>query len=409
MACLRRRLPLPVALLVLGCGSSEKDTEPGTGDPGASSSGIEVSDEQAVFRTDEITVEAGAERFVCFAADVPEDLVIDGYRHEAQSQVHHVIFSRAMAPEPDGLAECDVLFRNSWEPLFPTGAGASEIEFPDGVGHKLTAGEQLVLQLHLLNAAAEAVTDRVEIVMHRSHAADPRPVGTYVFGTLNVMLPPAQQSQIRGVCELEEKVELIAAFPHMHLLGQSLRFETGPSEAALEQVFERNPYDFDDQALTPIELTLDVGDFARVTCDYDNPYQQPITFGESTTNEMCFFVGLATDREGVSSCMFGGGDVGDPVPVDPAAGACGEHTPSADGVGRACVTSDDCEPGDLCTTEYVDGPGICFRIGCSGDADCGGTGSGGGMITCCSPAQAGGAVNVCVPEACRMPSCVPLP
>ena len=60
-----------------------------------------------------------------------------------------------------------------------------------------------------------------------------------------------------------------------------------------------------DQRLELINLTLNAGDVTRVTCNYQNPMDQTITFGESTKNEMCFLVGFAADRSGTSGCVIG--------------------------------------------------------------------------------------------------------
>ena len=411
-----------VSLIALnGCGSGDEggedsntEQQQGTGgttgevpdEPEPTTPGIHVADDEVIFRTDEYTLDPGQERFLCYAGTIDQDLVIDGYSHEGAPHLHHVIFSRATAPEPEGFSECDVLFRFSWEPLYLTGAGSSSIEFPSGVGHQIPLGTQIVSQLHLLNASTEPVSDALVVRMRRSTAENPRSMGSYVFGSLGVQLPPLQPSTLEGVCTLDETVEIVAAFPHMHYLGTALTFEVGPSEDAMSEVFRRDPYNFDDQRLELFELTLQPGDMTRVTCHYENPYNETITFGESTTNEMCFLIGMAADREGVNGCFFGGsgGEVGDPVPVDPAAGVCGEHEPTADGIGLPCTAGGNECPADLtCTAEYSpDGSGVCIRVGCETNADCGGT-----NVTCCSPAQTGGAVKLCTPEACRDPSCVP--
>lgn len=200
------------------------------------------------------------------------------------------------------------MFRFSWEPIFLAGAGDSAIQFPEGVGQVLPAGTRLISQLHLLNTSTESITDSAEIRMHPSPLENPRPMSTYALGNFDVNLPPQQPSVVQSVCTLQEKVDLVAVFPHMHLLGTSLTFEVGPSEDQLTKVFERTPYSFDDQHLDLVNLTLNPGDVTRVTCHYDNTTDNTITFGESTKDEMCFLVGFAADRETVSGCVTGSTD-----------------------------------------------------------------------------------------------------
>jgi hypothetical protein len=255
-----------------------------------------------VMKTEKFTLDPGQERYLCYATTLDEDLVIGGYSSKAQSFVHHLVFVKPLAPEPDGFAECDTLFRMTWEPLYITGAGDAKLEFPKDAGHKLPKGTQLLVQMHLLNVNDEAVESTVAIDMHRSTAENPRPVGAFAFGTSNLALPPNQKSEAEGTCELKERVELIAAFPHMHLLGTKMTVDVGPSQDEMKRVFARDPYDFDDQSIEPLKLTLEPGDVARVTCGYNNTHDEVVGFGESTTTEMCFFIGFALDREGLGSC-----------------------------------------------------------------------------------------------------------
>jgi len=368
--------------------------------------GVHVGAREVVFRTEPFTLEPGQERYLCYAAETDEALVIDGYSHEGAPFLHHAIFSRTIVPEPDGTSECDIIFRQTWAPLFLSGAGASSFEFPDNVGHKLPAGSQLVLQLHMLNTSEQPITDAVSIRMQRASEPDPMPMGTLAFGTTAVSLPPQQETELEGVCQVDREVQLVAAFPHMHLLGTKMTFEVGRSEDAMEEVFRRDPYDFDDQSLELLDLTLHPGDITRVRCSYDNPHDMEITFGESTLNEMCYFVGFEAGTDGIDGCMLGSSsEPVDEVPIDPAAGECGEHEPTDTGIGLPC-TSDgsECAAGLMCSAMFSGEPdGVCIQLGCETDADCGD----GGQATCCAPEQGGGSLTICIPEACRTPSCTP--
>ena len=257
------------------------------------------------WRTDTFEVEAGTERYLCFSKTLEEDLVIDGYSTEGKPFLHHLIFARVnpRAPEPEGFAECDTAFRSSWDPVFISGAGKAKLAFPSDAGHKFAKGTQLMVQMHLLNTGEEKVKGSVDINMHRSAHKDPRPVSSYVFGTADVRLPAKQQTTLTGECKARERVQLIAGFPHMHLLGTSMTFEAGSSADSLKQVFKRDPYFFDNQTIEPVDVTLAPGDLTRVTCKYNNTLSQDVTYGESTNDEMCYFIGFAIDRASTSGCL----------------------------------------------------------------------------------------------------------
>lgn len=265
--------------------------------------GVTVETDRAVFTTAEYELEPGQEKFLCYATTVGEDLTIETVGHDAPPSLHHVIFAKTTGEEPEGYTECDVLFRLTWEPVYLAGAGKSELSLPEGYAHRIPRGTQLLAQLHLLNTRDEPVRHTVQIDMQRSKVEEPKPVAVYAFGNMSVNLPPSQPSSLVGDCNVKEEIRLLAAFPHMHLLGKGLTFDVSRSGGEHERAFERVPYDFDDQHLEPIDLTLNPGDQTKVTCSFDNPYSHAITFGESTMNEMCFFVAIAADREKISGCI----------------------------------------------------------------------------------------------------------
>jgi len=248
-------------------------------------------------------LEPDQEQYLCFASTLDEDLIINGYGTLGAPFVHHLILARTRAPEPDGFAECDVAFRNTWDTLFISGAGASKLEFPADAGHELPKGTQILVQMHLLNLTEAPVQGSVAIDMRRSTIANPRPVSSFIFGTAAVELPANQQSEVVGTCPMWQSIQLIAGFPHMHLLGTSMHFEVGSSESTLHEVFKRDPFTFDDQRIDPVELTIAAGDITRVRCSYENTLDQAVGYGESTRNEMCYFVGFAIDLSSQSACL----------------------------------------------------------------------------------------------------------
>jgi hypothetical protein len=283
--------------LLAGCGADD------AGAPERSSMPFGPGAQVFDWSTEQFSLGAGQERYLCYARTLQEDLVINGYNSVGDKFVHHLILSRASAPEPEGFSECDVAFRNSWETLFITGTGASTLEFPGDAGHTLKKGTQLIVQMHLLNAAEAPVEGSLTVHMRRSEVANPRPVSNFIFGTAAVELPPHAKTEVVGTCAAFQPVTLIAGFPHMHMLGSSMRFEVGKSEATMQQVFSRDPFDFNSQRIDKLDVTVSQGDLTRVRCMFDNIHEQTIGYGESTKNEMCYFVGFAVDQPRISGCL----------------------------------------------------------------------------------------------------------
>ena len=89
----------------------------------------------------------------------------------------------------------------------------------------------------------------------------------------------------------------------MHELGTKIAFETGASEAAMKPVYQRDPWVFGVQPIDPFTITLNSGDFVGATCTYDNSTGSDVTYGESTKNEMCYFVLFYTAYDHLDGCI----------------------------------------------------------------------------------------------------------
>ncbi len=267
---------------------------------------------------------------------------------------------------------------------------------PEGAGHIFAKGTQLTLQLHLLNATPEELTETVPVHFHKMLAEPAERVEVVVFGNMSIALPAGESSEVVGSCNSDSDMTIFSVFPHMHLLGTPMVVETGSNEQSLAEVFRRDPYDFDKQSLSPIDLTIAAGDTVKVTCGYDNHLDQIVTFGESTTDEMCFFIGFATRAtHQLAGCIAGAGS-GGLIPE-----GCGEDPPNELGLGKACSKGgDECDGGLLCTEdiEQTAGLGVCIGFGCGSSSDCGEGG------VCCSIEVSGG-ISLCLPPSCVFSVC----
>jgi hypothetical protein len=303
----RRVLPFVLAVAASGCGSDA--TAPDAKGPddrvdvASLPAGITVRENDVIFKTEEFTLPAGQERFLCYAADAPVDFNVGSVSIQPRPVVHHLFFSKTTDVDALGFAECDTLIKTAWRPIVGSTTAGSSLELPSDSAHIIAKGQRLVAQLHLLNTAPVAVSEVLWFRMGRSKVSNPRPVGLFVTGALGVRLPPLQQSTLEGSCILREDVDLFAIMPHMHYLGRSLTFEIGPSEAELELVFKRDPYNFDDQYIEPFKRLIPKGYHVRTRCTFDNTRNEVVTFGESSLNEMCFTNGFASGIEGVSACL----------------------------------------------------------------------------------------------------------
>jgi hypothetical protein len=192
---------------------------------------------------------------------------------------------------PRGLRQSDFgagLFKPTWAPLLTAGAGALTVSLPDGVAHEIPAGAQLLAQLHLLNPTDEDITQAVAVKLQTTDEPNTQPVQLGGFGSFDVSLPPNQRTTITNDCTLPSDSRLVAFIPHMHQFGTSIMLELGTSANDLQPVLTRDPWDFEQQTIENVDLTVKAGQYARATCNYDNTTDRTVTYGESTLDEMCF-------------------------------------------------------------------------------------------------------------------------
>lgn len=294
-----RRANAAVIVMLAACGgappsSSNPPPAPGTG---------------YRMQTPTITLAGGDEKYYCYTTTLGEaaDPAITKFVSATSPLVHHFEVFQTLAPEQAGLFDCSsTLIKQSWLPLFGAGAGGGGFTLPDGAGFKVPKDAQLLLQLHLLNATASAKTTAVSVDL--TYAADATKVtaaGIYALGSMQIDLPAKTHGIVVDSprCSLTRQHKVFAVQPHMHQLGTRITFQTGKSATAMTTAYQRDPWVFGVQPIDPFALTLEAGDFVGATCAYDNDSDSAVAYGESTKNEMCYFVLFYTPFDHLDGCV----------------------------------------------------------------------------------------------------------
>lgn len=275
-------------LTTLGCGEDEAcsdcatDGSGGAGQGGGSnqasvgSGGLDGGDWTTLI-TGEWQLPAGGE----ITSDVhllvlDEDVFVGAIRPISPVGTHHTV-----------LALGDNGFGNI---IYASGVGTNAIVFPEGVGLKLSAGETLALQLHVFNTSGDmlAGTSGIEIIEVApddvEHEAD-----LYLPGPLNLNIAPQQTTTHTGTCTVNTTQNFFAVFPHMHQLGT--HFKTTFTVDGTPNVIHDAEYEFDHQAFISFEtVTLQPGDSITSECTWENLTEDTVSWGESSTSEMCFSI-----------------------------------------------------------------------------------------------------------------------
>ncbi len=270
---------LPWLALLAACGSGRAPQSPDATTDAATETTISL-------RTTTF-VQPPGETYHCwyFHAYTPMQ-AIAGFHPVAGAGVHHL----ALFFEPGGAVqadrECSTFGR--WSLLYGAGVGTGDATFPDGIAMPLRDDGVYVLQIHVLNATDQsiAVQAGVDLALTPPGASYTR-AGMFVAGNASFTVPAHTQGYtVTTDCtgKLPGGTSLIGLFPHMHKLGA--RFETNLAQ----QTIYDQPWQFDAQTLTMFQPapTVAATDTLEMRCIYDNPGDAPVSFGLSTSDEMCF-------------------------------------------------------------------------------------------------------------------------
>ncbi|MCB9680442.1 MAG: hypothetical protein H6733_03145 [Alphaproteobacteria bacterium] len=191
---------------------------------------------------------------------------------------------------------------SDWNILHAWTPGMEPVVFPTGYGMRIAPGDQLVLQMHYFGDPTAQVTDGSTYRL-RTQATVDRQVVMSTFGPSGFRIPPDAEahSDEDGIDNPADRpVQVLGAFPHMHLLGSA--FEAWLEAPRTEDTcLMRGPYDFDHQLTYMFRepALLAVGGRAMMRCTWDNSASNPrqyndpprwVTYGEGSNEEMCYLL-----------------------------------------------------------------------------------------------------------------------
>lgn len=217
---------------------------------------------------------------------------------DQQAFLHHYILWRTdMAPAEDGPFPCQALptsdstFVAGWAP----GVGTNVL--PDDVGFETKPDAHYLLQMHYWNVAgAKDQFDESGVAMCSTKTPRTHKAGVIAVGPTSIQIPPRSTDvEVTGSCPsiqtlLAGGFTILGSSPHAHQTATRFKTEIVRLSGGTETLTHVDPWDFDNQTTYSQDPPVEVapGDEVRVTCTYDNPTNQTVTWGENSEDEMCF-------------------------------------------------------------------------------------------------------------------------
>ncbi len=240
--------------------------------------------------------------YVCYGVDVPvtgQRQIIGFEPHIDNTKiVHHtLVYESATATSPTptpcaggGVTQNALLY--GWAP------GGVPFELPPQAGYPMTTGTQhFIVQVHYSNLTGLSnEMDSTGFDLCTTSELRPNDAAVVAFGSESFTIPAHGSLDI--TCDLplptKQPMNVISAFPHMHLLGTAIETTATPagvdagdggSDLQLGGVAE---WDFNSEIWFPLSVTVDPGATIHTRCAWDNTTAAPVSFGQDTSDEMCY-------------------------------------------------------------------------------------------------------------------------
>jgi len=277
-------------------------------------------------------------RYFVLPTDLGEDKVIKAIEMRPGNSkiVHHALFFEdteglaasydAQTPEYGfegfgGFGTDQVLEYDNYPGYVP---GTKPLYYPDGMGQQLTAGADLVVQVHYAPWPVDAEDkSSVNIFFADDDETIERLVDDEIMlpfnldgGFFSFFLPAGQKKTFHGRLNIDEDRSLIGLSPHMHFLGTEWEVWLETPTGDRVDLIRIDDWDFNWQGYYyfPELVVAKAGSVIHAVAKYDNTAENPanpsnppkfVTWGEGTTDEMYFLPILSIPyQEGDENVVF---------------------------------------------------------------------------------------------------------
>jgi hypothetical protein len=197
--------------------------------------------------------------------------------------LHHWLFFKEPGPVPDGAVSPSSGTHPGSELIHGWAPGGENLELSADVGFEMPA-TGFTLELHY-NSGDPTATDTsgVEVCVT---SQVPTNIASISWLGSDVI---SNTTSVTGTCRPTggQRIHILGGTPHMHTHGTHMKVEIVRAAGGVEMLHDM-PFDFSSQISYMKDTWLEPGDSINTTCTYD----RPVSFGEGTGDEMCYFFTL---------------------------------------------------------------------------------------------------------------------
>lgn len=290
---------LVVSCLLYAC--SSESTESGPLSPAPPESGEQLA-------TETYRLAPGEEKYMCYQFYSPATAVaITRVDQISAPGIHHFgLFQAFGRNEPDAPHECNTLIKQTWLPIWGANTGEHKLVLPEGTGFVIEPGTQYIIQLHLQNATDRTMEIRGGLNLTYEHdVSRVIPAGMFALGSFALEIPAHTPTmEVPVTCQPGKEMNVFGVLPHMHKYGTAIELTRTPAAAAPQMLYKIDPWVFGDQPLEMLSTKIASDETLDLTCRYKNESGNAIKYGESSDDEMCFFVLFYYPYDHLDGCIL---------------------------------------------------------------------------------------------------------
>ena len=323
----------PIVALVLACCatgacSSSSGSSPATGDDGGSSVLPPPAAGQGIQLKFATTIAASSEDERCQFVQTTEDMWINSETIRYTPGSHHFLLwhtpyqniptadNSGKAVDTSGVFECIDGPNTGWNVDQIIG-GAQAADAPPIVGNlpsdtalHILAGSVLIMDLHVLNAAAKPFDTEVLMNLNTIPQSQVKQeAGVYFFYNPFIRVPADGSSHARMSCPVTSDVTLANLQTHMHKQGLGGVVNLVEPTGSMMQMYESHVWTDPPVSEFQPGMALQAGQAIDYECNYQNMQNVDVLQGPTAAhNEMCVLIGSYYPRDlKFEDCSASGG------------------------------------------------------------------------------------------------------
>jgi hypothetical protein len=207
-------------------------------------------------------------------------------------------------------------------PIMITQKADDLLTLPERVAYTLDANQMIKIEMHFLNTTDAPQEARASVDFY---AADPSKIdheaNILFIGSPDVDIAGGQTKTLKQFFTVPSSLDLSASnifaiTGHTHHYGTDMQVRVGASNAGpMTSVYAPQPFSWSEPETTvhTPPFSIPAGGGFEFECTWTNTGSQPVTFGESANDEMCFFWAYYYPSQGSKVCVhtdeYGGVDI----------------------------------------------------------------------------------------------------